>query len=146
MLIDNITLYDLSIFHREDEQSLFNKIDHTRTSTGKAELKKKFTRPFSDITDILQVQEILSFIGARLDAWPVSITNGTLLVIEKFLDDNPNALPEKPNPINAFFYKWLHPAEHAMIRFSMQQLFACIKGFENLHDFFFSIPKAQDAG
>lgn len=136
MLIDNITLYDLSIFHREDEQSLFNKIDHTRTSTGKAELKKKFTRPFSDITDILQVQEILSFIGARLDAWPVSITNGTLLVIEKFLDDNPNALPEKPNPINALFYKWLHPAEYAMIRFSMQQLFACIKGFENLHDFF----------
>ena len=136
MLIDNITLYDLSIFHREDEQSLFNKIDHTRTIAGKAELKKKFTRPFSDITDILQVQEILSFIGTRLDAWPVSITNGTLLVIEKFLDDNPNALPEKPNPINALFYKWLHPAEYAMIRFSMQQLFACIKGFENLHDFF----------
>jgi len=136
MLIDNITLYDLSIFHREDEQSLFSKIDHTRTSAGKAELKKKFTRPFSDIKDILQVQEILTCIGTRLDDWPVSITNGTLLVIEKFLDDNPNALPEKPNPINALLYKWLHPAEHAMIRFSMQQLFACIKGFENLHDFF----------
>ena len=59
MLVDNITLYDLSIFHREDEQSLFNKIDHTRTNAGKAELKKKFTRPFSDIQDILQVQESL---------------------------------------------------------------------------------------
>jgi DNA mismatch repair ATPase MutS len=40
MLVDNITLYDLSIFHREEEQSLFSKIDHTRTSAGKAELKK----------------------------------------------------------------------------------------------------------
>lgn len=136
MLVDNITLYDLSIFHREDEQSLFSKIDHTRTSAGKAELKKKFTRPFSEINDILQVQEILSFIGTRLDAWPARITNGTLLVIEKFLDDNPNALPEKPNPVNAMLYKWLHPAEHAMIRFSMQQLFECFKGFEALHAFF----------
>lgn len=143
MLVDNITLYDLSIFHREEEQSLFSKIDHTRTSAGKAALKKNFTRPFSDLKDILQVQEILCFIGAKLDAWPMSITNGTLLVIEKFLDDNPNDLPEKPNPVNAFFYKWLHPAEHAMIHFSMQQLFACIKGFENLHDFFSASPRPK---
>ncbi len=147
MLVDNITLYDLSIFHREEEQSLFNKIDHTRTNAGKAELKKNFSRPFSDINDILQVQEILSFIGANLDAWPTRITNGTLLVIEKFLDDNPDAIPEQPNPVNAFFYKWLHPADHAMIRFSMQQLFECIKGFEALHGFFsgFQRPKMLDA-
>ena len=141
MLVDNITLYDLSIFHREDEQSLFNKIDHTRTNAGKAELKKKFTRPFSDIQDILQVQEILSFIGARLDAWPTRITNGTLLVIEKFLDDHPDAMPEHPNAVNTFLYKWLHPADHAMIRFSMQQLFECIKGFEAVHAFFSAGPR-----
>ena len=46
MLVDNITLYDLSIFHREDEQSLFNKIDHTRTNAGKVELKKKIHQAF----------------------------------------------------------------------------------------------------
>lgn len=103
MLVDNITLYDLSIFHREEEQSLFNKIDHTRTSAGKAELKKIFSKPFSETKDILQVQKILSYIGDRLDAWPTRITNGTLLVIEKFLDDNPDAIPEQPNPVNAFF-------------------------------------------
>jgi DNA mismatch repair ATPase MutS len=146
MLVDNITLYDLSIFHREEEQSLFSKIDHTRTIAGKAELKKNFSRPFSEIKDILQVQQILSFIGERLDAWPKRITNGTLLVIEKFLDDNPDALPEQPNPVNAFLYKLLHPADHAMVRFSMQQLFECIKGFEALHAFFadFQRPSMLD--
>ena len=136
MLVDKTTLYDLSVFHREDEQSLFYKIDYTRTNEGKAELKKLFSKPFSEQQHILQVQQVLDIIGSKLDNWPKRITNGTLLVIEKFLDDNPAELPEHPNPFNTFLYKLLHPADHSMVRFSMQQLFEFIKGFEELHRLF----------
>lgn len=147
MLVDKTTLYDLSVFHREDEQSLFYKIDYTRTTEGKAELKKLFSNPFSQEQQILQVQQVLGIIGAKLDSWPQRITNGTLLVIEKFLDDNPAELPEHSNPIKSFLYKLLHPADHSMVRFSMQQLFEFIKGFEALHAFFSGIqhPPILDA-
>jgi DNA mismatch repair protein MutS len=136
MQVDNTTLHDLSVFHQEDEQSLFHKIDHTRTVEGRLVLQQLLQHPLNNKTDILQVQQILEHIGNKLNQWPERITNGTLLVIEKFLDDNPDEIPEKPDPFKATLYKWFHPADDSMIRFSMRQFFEFIKGFEELHDFF----------
>ena len=143
MQVDNTTLNDLSIFHKEDEHSLFQKIDHTRTIEGRLVLQQLLLHPLNNKNEILQVQEILHHIGAKLEQWPERITNGTLLVIEKFLDDNPDEIPEQPNPFKAILYKWFHPADDSMIRFSMRQLFEFIKGFEELHDFFSGIHRPQ---
>lgn len=136
MQIDNTTLNDLSVFHQEDEQSLFHKIDHTRTVEGRMVLQKLMHQPLNNKEEILQVQQILEHIGKKINQWPERITNGTLLVIEKFLDDNPDEIPEKPDPFKATLYKWFHPADDSMIRFSMRQFFEFIKGFEELHLFF----------
>lgn len=143
MQVDNTTLNDLSIFHKEDEHSLFQKIDHTRTIEGRLVLQQLLQHPLNNKNEILQVQEILHHIGAKLEQWPERITNGTLLVIEKFLDDNPDEIPEQPNPFKAILYKWFHPGDDSMIRFSMRQLFEFIKGFEELHDFFSGIHRPQ---
>lgn len=143
MQVDNTTLNDLSIFHKEDEHSLFQKIDQTRTIEGRLVLQQLLQHPLNNKNEILQVQEILHHIGAKLEQWPERITNGTLLVIEKFLDDNPDEIPEQPNPFKAILYKWFHPADDSMIRFSMRQLFEFIKGFEELHDFFSGIHRPQ---
>ena len=143
MQVDNTTLNDLSIFHKEDEHSLFQKIDHTRTIEGRLVLQQLLQHPLNNKNEILQVQEILHHIGAKLEQWPERITNGTLLVIEKFLDDNPDEIPEQPNPFKAILYKWFHPADDSMIRFSMRQLFEFIKGFEELHGFFSGIHRPQ---
>lgn len=143
MQVDNTTLNDLSIFHKEDEHSLFQKIDHTRTIEGRLVLQQLLQHPLNNKNEILQVQEILHHIGAKLEQWPERITNGTLLVIEKFLDDNPDEIPEQPNPFKAILYKWFHPADDSMIRFSMRQLFEFIKGFEELHGFFSGFHRPQ---
>ncbi|MEY4336614.1 MAG: hypothetical protein RLZZ45_1533 [Bacteroidota bacterium] len=143
MQVDNTTLNDLSIFHKEDEHSLFQKIDHSRTIEGRLVLQQLLQHPLNNKNEILQVQEILHHIGAKLEQWPERITNGTLLVIEKFLDDNPDEIPEQPNPFKAILYKWFHPADDSMIRFSMRQLFEFIKGFEELHGFFSGIHRPQ---
>lgn len=143
MQVDNTTLNDLSIFHKEDEHSLFQKIDHTRTIEGRMVLQQLLQHPLNNKNEILQVQEILHHIGAKLEQWPERISNGTLLVIEKFLDDNPDEIPEQPNPFKAILYKWFHPADDSMIRFSMRQLFEFIKGFEELHGFFSGIHRPQ---
>jgi DNA mismatch repair ATPase MutS len=143
MQVDNTTLNDLSIFHKEDDHSLFQKIDYTRTIEGRMVLQQLLQHPLKNKNEILQVQEILHHIGAKLEQWPERISNGTLLVIEKYLDDNPDEIPEQPNPFKAILYKWFHPADDSMIRFSMRQLFEFIKGFEELHGFFSGIHRPQ---
>ena len=136
MRVDKTTLYDLSVFHKEEEYSLFHKIDHTKTVAGRGVLLKNLHTPFNTLKDIQEVQEILSIIEKKIDAWPNRITNGTLLVIDKFLDDNPDTIPENANFFQALVYKWLHPADHSMIQFSVKQLFELIKGYEEIHAFF----------
>jgi DNA mismatch repair ATPase MutS len=136
MRADKTTLYDLAIFHKEEEFSLFHRIDFTKSQLGKAALMRFFSEPLDSFDEISQVQEILDIIGTNINNWPDRITNGTLLVIDKYLDDNPSDIPEDANTINGFIYKWLHPADYSMILFSVKQFFELIKGYEAIHVFF----------
>lgn len=136
MRVDKTTLYDLSVFHREDEHSLFAKIDFTRTAEGRSVLYHLFSSPFDNLQEILETQQILSLYQEKIQQWPLRITNGTLLIIEKFLDENPDSIPRHPDFFRALLYKLLHPSDYAMIHFSMKQLFEFIKGFEEIIKFF----------
>ena len=136
MRIDKTTLYDLSVFDKDDDFSLFHKIDFTNTHAGRSTLLDFFKHPFGSIEEILQVQAIIKLIGDNIHAWPSNITNGTLLVIDKFLDDNPEPIPEQPNPFNSFVYKFIHPTGYSMILFSVKQLFELVKGYELIIKFF----------
>ena len=136
MRVDKTTLYDLSVFHGEDEYSLFSKIDYTRTSEGRTNLYTLFSNPLNNLDEIQQTQDLLSLYQNKINNWPTRITNGTLLIIEKFLDDNPDTIPKHPDLLRALLYKWLHPADYAMILFSMKQLFEFIKGFQEIMVFF----------
>ena len=136
MKIDKTTLSDLSIFHHQEEYSLFHKIDFTTTSEGKSVLQSTLKNPLKTIDEINAVQSILSLISKNIHQWPTMISNGTILVIEKFFNDNPDPIPEEITEIQAVFYKWLHPRDYALILFSMRQIFYLVKGFQHIHDFF----------
>ncbi|MFM1794742.1 MAG: hypothetical protein RL642_1127 [Bacteroidota bacterium] len=136
MRVDKTTLYDLSVFHKEDEYALFAKIDFTRTAEGRAALYQLFSSPFDNIQEIHEIQSILNLYQQKIHGWPTRITNGTLLIIEKFLDENPDSIPKHPDFIRALAYKLFHPSDYAMIHFSMKQLFEFIKGFEEIILFF----------
>lgn len=136
MRVDKTTLYDLSVFHREDEYSLFAKIDYTRTAEGRAVLYQLFSSPFDTLSEILETQQILALYQEKIKEWPLRITNGTLLIIEKFLDENPDSIPKHPDFFRALLYKLLHPSDYAMIHFSMKQMFEFIKGYEEIIKFF----------
>jgi DNA mismatch repair protein MutS len=136
MRIDKTTLYDLSVFDKDEDFSLFHKIDFTKTIAGRLSLLNFFKQPFGSIEEILQVQDIIKIISNDIHSWPSNITNGTLLVIDKFLDDNPETIPAEPNPINTFIYKFIHPTGYSMILFSVKQLFELVKGYELILRFF----------
>jgi hypothetical protein len=53
MQIDKTSFSDISIFHSEEEFSIFHKLNFTRTIGGKEWLRKFFTEPNSDLKKLL---------------------------------------------------------------------------------------------
>src|SRR6478672_11257304 len=115
MELDNTTYNDLSVFQHEEEFSIFHRLCFNRTSQGRDWLLRYFSNPFSDLKPILETQQILRSIIANMDAWPTEISNGTLMVIEKFYDSNIDAIPND-NLIQAFTYKYLNSADYSLVR------------------------------
>src|ERR1700757_1449671 len=96
MEIDNTTYEDLSLFSRQEEFSIFHKLNFTRTQAGKDLLLECFTNPLNKLEDIVDTQRILQLMQQKLDEWPAAISNGTIMVMDKFyetaIDDIPQAL------------------------------------------------------
>jgi hypothetical protein len=83
MQIDKITFNDISIFHAEEEFSIFHKLNFTRTQGGKEWLRRFFNDPHGDLKKIVGTQNIIKTIIDHLDEWPAEITNGTIIMVDK---------------------------------------------------------------
>ena len=81
MTADKTTLYDLSIFDHNEEQSLLHHIDFCRTNNGKIWLEHYFKTPLQSIKEITERQQILQQIIAVHAAWPETISNGSILIL-----------------------------------------------------------------
>ena len=136
MEIDKTTLADLVIFDREDEFSIFNKINFTVTSRGKEQLKKNISSPLPNIDAIKDVQQTLQYILSKKDKWPLVISNGTIMVVERFYESNIDPIPTKPNTISAFSYKILHSHDFSLVKYSVRHAFDFIKGMKLVVAFF----------
>lgn len=134
MLLDATSYTDLSIFHQEEEFSVFHKLNFTRTNAGKEWLIKYFREPFSGLYQIKSTQDILKLIGSKLAQWPDNITNGTILVIEKFLDYNLDPLPKSADNMNSYLYRLLHSPDFSLARFSLTHLSDFVRGMKKLTD------------
>ena len=81
METDKITLYDLAIFQKEEEISVFHKLNFTRTSGGQDKFRDCFKKSLHDLPSIRNVQQTLRLLLDKKEAWPLSIGNGTIMVI-----------------------------------------------------------------
>ncbi|MCU0379926.1 MAG: DNA mismatch repair protein MutS [Chitinophagaceae bacterium] len=132
MQIDKTSYYDLAIFQQEEEFSVFHKLDFTRTAAGKDWLMKYFREPFSTLPEIEDTQQILRRILPHVDSWPQAISNGTLLVMEKFLDYNLDPLPESADNMNSYLYRLLHSPDFSLARYSLNHFAEFVKGMQSL--------------
>lgn len=132
MDIDNTSYNDLNIFHHEEEFSVFNKLNFTRTTDGRAWLIKFFSNPFSDQKQISETQEILRVVLDRIDEWPVSISNGTMMVIDKFYDSQIDSIPASANLMNALTYKVFHTADFSLVRYSLSHFADFFRGMHQI--------------
>lgn len=132
METDKTTLNDLSIFNSEDEFSVFNKLNLTRTTGGREKLRYIFSHSLSDIESIKNVQDTLRLITREQQQWPLSVSNGTVLMIYKFYESTIDDPPSRPTPITATAYKLLHGPDFSLIKYSIGHAFDFIKGMKQI--------------
>ena len=133
MEIDITTLNDLNILGKEDNYSLFEKINFARTSNGEIQLQQNLSKPFNNVADITGIQETLKVIISTADQWPLQISNGTILMVEKFYDSNIDTIPENPSAYQTYLYKLLHSPDFSLIKYSVSHFFDLIKGLDNIY-------------
>lgn len=132
MDIDNITYEDLSLYSHEEEFSIFHRLDFTRTTGGKDLLLEYFNRPFSKLEPIYATQRILTLMLERLDQWPASISNGTIMVMERFYETAIDAIPQAENLPAALSYKLFHGPDYSMVRYSVGHFADFVRGMNQL--------------
>ena len=136
MEIDKTTLDDLFILHSNEEYAVVGRINRCRTEGGRQKLLQHFSTPLTTAEQILDMQQTLVWIIQRAQLWPVQITNGTTMVLEKFFSTTIDEIPSGGTALGAFLYKLLHGADHSFVRYSAGHCVDFIKGLRALTDLF----------
>jgi DNA mismatch repair ATPase MutS len=130
MEIDKTTLNDISIFNTEEELSIFSKLNLCDTINGKEQLYQNFATPLKTITEIVGVQQTLKLLLAKEAVWPKQISNGTIMVVEKFFSATIDEIPSSSSAWDAFNYKILHGPDYSLVKYSAQHCFDFVKGMQ----------------
>lgn len=138
METDKTTLIDLSIFN--EEFSVFNKLNLTRTTGGREKLRKIFSTSLKDIRAIEEVQKTLQLILEKKEQWPLIISNGSVLMIYKYYESTIDEPPSRPTPVSAMIYKLLHGPDFSLIKYSTEHAFHFIKGMKTILAIFSNDP------
>jgi DNA mismatch repair protein MutS len=133
MEIDKVSYADLSILQAgEDYSSVFQKLNFTRTNGGREQLMQLFANPLNSVERIKATQQAVACIQRHLTEWPAIISNGTVMVMEKFFATPVDALPAHPNFASARLYQLLHNADFSLTRFSITHFAGFFKGLQQL--------------
>ena len=138
MEIDKTTLADLTIFNAIEDISVFNKLNLCRTVGGRDKLYDNFNNPLNSIEAIKGIQQTLQVILQNFEQWPAEISNGSVLMIEKFYQATIDDIPSTPSVITAYSYKFFHKPDFSLVEYSVGHAFDFIKGMQKLISLFLS--------
>lgn len=132
MEIDKVTYYDLSIFNNEEEYSLLHRINFCKTVGGAERLQYLLTHPLRSEKEIKQTQEAIRQLQGMLQQWPAEITNGTLLVLEKFYGYPFDKIPNSHSPVPAYLYMVFDTPDYGLVRYTVGHFMDFLKGMHKL--------------
>jgi DNA mismatch repair ATPase MutS len=131
---DKITLKDLSFF-ASDGGGVFALLDHTTTHAGKEVLRKHIMQPPNTPDKLQQTQDAVKFWLEHGKYWPEIISNGTLLMLEKFFDAA-DYFSAPPSGITMMFsnlmLKLFNKNEYFFTQFSLSHLSDFLNGCKQL--------------
>ncbi|MBC7652690.1 MAG: DNA mismatch repair protein MutS [Deinococcales bacterium] len=132
MQVDKTTLQDLSIFHTDEDQSVFHHLNFTQTNDGREYLRWVLSKPLDTITEIQDVQQTIQLLSSVIDIFPATITNGTMLVIDKFYETQLDTFPAKPNGFNSLLYTVLSKSDFSITKYSVTHFIIFFKGLQQI--------------
>lgn len=132
MQVDKVTLLDLSIFHAEENQSVFHHINLTLTNGGREYLRYLIANPLESVKAIEQTQYTIQELGNIIDRYPVSPSNGTVLVMEKFYETQINTYPSDTGLISSLLYKLFNNADYSLSKFTVEHAIDFVKGMHQI--------------
>src|SRR6478736_2070921 len=130
MQVDRTTVNDLSIFSADETLSVFHKLDFTTTIGGKDWLRALLSKPLDNLKQIGDMQQMLQSLMPLLDSFPTIISNGTIMVIERFYETPLDEMPSHVNTVNSVSYKFLHSADFSLTRYSVEHFINFFKGLD----------------
>lgn len=127
---DKITLKDLSIFSAEAGGGVFGLLDHTTTHAGRDVLRRHIMNPPDSYEALHEVQDAVKFWAEHGSLWPADVSNGTMLMLEKFFESADTAAPPKGITFSvvAFLQKMLNRNEYFFTEFSLSHLSDLLRG------------------
>lgn len=131
---DRTTLKDLSFF-AAGEAGIFHLLDHTTTAEGREVLRKHVLQPPERYETLAEIQESVTFFAENPDAWIKRITNGTLVMLEKFFEsaDSMTQIPGKLSLLlSGLLRRVLNRNEYSFTHFSISHLSDFILGCKEL--------------
>jgi DNA mismatch repair protein MutS len=137
MVNDRITLKDLSVFTAESGGGIFALLDHTTTQAGRDQLRTHIQHPPDTHEQLQEMQDAVRFWVGNSNLWPEVVSNGTLVMLEKFFEsaDHVSAPPSSINIIfGPFFQKILNKTDYFFTQFSLSHLSDFLKGCSQLAD------------
>src|SRR3954454_25261340 len=132
MKVDRTTINDLSIFNADETLSVFHKLDFTTTIGGKDWLRALLAKPYDNLKQIEDMQQMLQSLIPLLDNFPTIISNGTIMVIERFYETPLDEMPSHANTVNSVSYKIFHSADFSLTRYSVEHFINFFKGLNAL--------------
>lgn len=132
MEIDKTTLADLAIVKVDGDFSVFNKLNFCRTVGGREKLYDNLLNPLGSIEAITGIQQTLQTILKNLQHWPQQISNGSVMMIEKFYLATIDDIPANPSILSAYAYKMFHRPDFSLVEYSVGHAFDFIKGMQLL--------------
>lgn len=128
---DSITFKDLSVFPSGANEGIIGLVDRTTTSEGKEMLYNHFKKPPETYQELAQLQDCIKWWAANLQHWPGIITNGTLVMLEKFFESADN-ISTPPSGLAAFlgeaFQKTFNKGEYFFTQFSVSHIADFLNG------------------
>ncbi|UEG50320.1 DNA mismatch repair protein MutS [Ferruginibacter lapsinanis] len=132
MEIDNTTLTDLSIMNVGEDMSIFSKLDFCKTVPGRGRMYENFNTPLQSIKEITSIQDTLKVIIKSEHLWPTQISNGSIMVVQKFYQATIDEIPSDPSALSVYGYKLFHGPDFHLVKYSVQHAFDFIKGMQLL--------------
>jgi DNA mismatch repair protein MutS len=134
---DKTTLKDLSIFPADGSGGVFALIDRTVTQEGREALRKHIQQPPASCEALCELQEVIRYWHAKPDRWPAGISNGTLVMLEKFFEAADNTAPPATGIaglVAQLLQKTFNKREYFFTKFSVSHLSDFLNGCSQLSD------------